>query len=174
MTCTLDSGPAEIPRNETNSNLSPISSSPSFYPVTSLGTPLPVTLPTPFPSSLPVTPPVQFPSTLSVSAPVEVQDPPRVDDSIPSKSNMDSSLPTLDQRADANASANTSAIADADMDAGDLHWLSISRLSGVRTDLTVLILGIIFIAVAIFIFVGVYRTLLARTIYVRGQYAVIK
>ena len=162
MTCTLDSGPAEIPRNETDSTLSPISSSPSSYPVTSLGTPLPVTLPTPFPSTLPV------------SAPVEVQDPHRVDDSIPSKSNMDSSLPTLDQRADANASANTSASADADMDAGDLHWLSTSRLSGVRTDLTVLILGIIFIALAIFIFVAVYRTLVARKVYVRGQYAVIK
>ena len=162
MTCTLDSGPAEIPRNETDSNLSPISSPSSFYPITSLGTPLPVTLPTPFPSTLPV------------SAPVEVQDPHRVDDSIPSKSNMDSSLPTLDQRADANASANTSASADADMDAGDLHWLSTSRLSGVRTDLTVLILGIIFIAIAIFIFVAVYRTLVARKVYVRGQYAVIK
>jgi hypothetical protein len=188
MTCTVDSGPTEIPRNDTNSihgnstnNVNStsdtsgtgsvgndaVSCAPSvsvsdnntvlaisshaddgasISPTSSPASPVPII---PQESPLPVTPPTPHP----VLIPIEVQGRPHI---------VDSSSPNLDPHADAHA----------DIDKGDVYWISVSKLTQVRTEY-VLSLDIFFIAIAIAILAGVYRTLLARRIHFRGQYTAV-
>jgi hypothetical protein len=193
MTCTVDSGPTEIPRNDTSSNhgnstnnvnstsdtsgtgivgnetvscATAVSVSdnntvlaipshtddgahfPSISPTSSPASPVPIK---PQESPLPLT----LPTPLPVLVPIEVQGRPHI---------VDSSPPNLDPHVEADA--------DADIDKGDVYWLSVSRLTQVRAEY-VLSLDIFFFAIAIAILAGVYRTLLARRLHFRGQYAAV-
>jgi hypothetical protein len=185
MTCTVESGPTEIPRNDTNSNHgnstnivnstsdtsgtgSVGNNTLSCAPAVSVtdnstvlaisqhrdyGDPFPSLSPTSSPEESPL--PVALQTSLPVAVPIEVQGPPHSFDSSP-----------------LNLNPQAGADADAGIDAGDVYWLSVSSLPHFRSEY-VLFFCIVSFAIAITIFAGIYRTLLARTMHFRGRYAAI-